>query len=103
MKDLNDSMINPSIVELLERVDNRYSLVVATSRRARQIIDGEEPTVEVQERKPLTVAIDEVNVGNIDVKEGPDKLATTSELEEIEKANEKAAEGSEVGVEEGLE
>lgn len=103
MKDLNDSMINPSIVELLERVDNRYSLVVATSRRARQIIDGEEPTVEVKERKPLTIAIDEVNIGNIDVKEGPDKLATTSELEEVEKANEEAVEGSEVGVEEGLE
>lgn len=103
MKDLNDSMINPSIVELLDRVDNRYSLVVATSRRARQIIDGEEPTVEVRERKPLTIAIDEVNIGNIDVKEGPDKLSNPSDLEKIEEANEEAVEGEEVGVEEGLE
>ena len=34
-------MISPSILSLLDKVDNRYSLVVVTSKRARQIIDGE--------------------------------------------------------------
>ena len=29
---MNNSMINPSIVDLLQKVDNRYSLVVATSK-----------------------------------------------------------------------
>jgi DNA-directed RNA polymerase subunit omega len=53
-------MINPSIVELLEKVDNRYTLVVMTSKRARQLIDGEKPLVDVEKGKPLTVAINEV-------------------------------------------
>ena len=63
----NNSMINPSIVDLLKKVDNRYSLVVATSRRARQLIDGVEPHIADKDGKPLTIAINEVNEGAIDV------------------------------------
>lgn len=57
---MNNSMINPSIVSLLEKVDNRYSLVVVASKRARQIIAGEEKLVEVESNKPVTVAIHEI-------------------------------------------
>ena len=53
---MNNSMINPSVVDLLKKVEDRYSLVIVTSRRARQIIDGNEP---------LTIAINEVNEGLI--------------------------------------
>ena len=60
---MNNSMINPSIVDLLEKVDNRHSLVIITSKRARQIIDGSEAYVTVPSNKPLTVAINEVNDG----------------------------------------
>ena len=60
---MNNSMINPSIVDLLEKVDNRYSLVIITSKRARQIIDGSEAYVTVPSNNPLTVAINEVNDG----------------------------------------
>ena len=60
---MNNSMINPSIVDLLEKVDNRYSLVIITSKRERQIIDGSEAYVTVPSNKPLTVAINEVNDG----------------------------------------
>lgn len=70
---MNSSMINPSIVELLEKVDNRYSLVVITSKRARQLIEGEKPLTLVDINKPLTIAINEVNSGEITfetVKEG---------------------------------
>ncbi|MPQ42456.1 DNA-directed RNA polymerase subunit omega [Clostridium tarantellae] len=58
---MSNSMINPSIVDLLEKVDNRYSLVIITSKRARQIIDGAEQFVSVESNKPLTIAINEVN------------------------------------------
>jgi len=58
-------MINPSIVELLNKVDNRYTLVTVTAKRARQLIDGAEPMVRVASNKPLTVAINEVNAGCI--------------------------------------
>lgn len=81
---MNDSMINPSIVDLLEKVDNRYSLVVATSRRARQLIDGAEPTIDEKGRKPLTIAIDEVEEGNIQVKEGSDKVVASPDISELE-------------------
>lgn len=62
---MNNSMINPSIVDLLAKVDNRYSLVIITSKRARQIIDGDKPLIDVEKNKPLTVAINEVNSGAI--------------------------------------
>jgi DNA-directed RNA polymerase subunit omega len=48
-------------------VNSRYSIVMATSRRARQIIAGEEPLVEEKGRKPLSVAIDELNQGKIKI------------------------------------
>ena len=31
-------MVKPSVTELLTKADNRYELVIATSRRARQIV-----------------------------------------------------------------
>ena len=31
-------MVKPSVTELLEKATNRYELVIATSRRARQIV-----------------------------------------------------------------
>lgn len=62
---MNNSMINPSVVDLLKKVEDRYSLVIVTSRRARQIIDGAEPLTKVASKKPLTIAINEVNEGEI--------------------------------------
>lgn len=59
-------MINPSIKELLTKVDNRYRLVTVTSRRARQLVDGQDIMVEDGDYdKPLTTAIDEVRDGLI--------------------------------------
>lgn len=48
-------------------VNSRYSIVMATSRRARQIIGGEEPLVEGKDRKPLSVAVEELNQGKIKI------------------------------------
>lgn len=62
---MNNSMINPSIVSLLQKIDNRYSLVVVTARRARQLIDGQNPLVDVDSTKPVTIAIHEINEGMI--------------------------------------
>lgn len=63
---MNNSMINPSVVDLLEKVHDRYSLVMLTSKRARQIIDGSTPQVEVDSKKPLTIAINEVDKNAIE-------------------------------------
>ncbi|MDD3360263.1 MAG: DNA-directed RNA polymerase subunit omega [Hespellia sp.] len=49
-------------------VNSRYSIVLATSKRARQIIDGEMPLVDAEEgEKPLSIAIEELNEGKIKI------------------------------------
>ena len=49
-------------------VNSRYSIVMATSKRARQIIAGEDPLVACKEgKKPLSVAVDELNQGAIKI------------------------------------
>ena len=43
-------------------VNSRYSIVLATAKRARQLIDGEMPLVDTRPgEKPLSIAIDELN------------------------------------------
>lgn len=65
-------MLHPSYTDLMEVVNSevepgeqpvvqsRYSIVMATSKRARQIIAGEEPLVQGDGRKPLSVAVEEL-------------------------------------------
>ncbi len=48
-------------------VNSRYSIVMATSRRARQIIGGDTAMVESRDRKPLSVAVEELNQGKIKI------------------------------------
>ena len=49
-------------------VNSRYSIVMATSRRARQLISGDLPLVDTKEgEKPLSVAIDEMNQGKLKI------------------------------------
>ena len=62
---MSNSMINPSVVDLLKKVEDRYSLVIVTSKRARQLIDGSKQLVDVDSKKALTIAINEVNDGAV--------------------------------------
>ena len=48
-------------------VNSRYSIVMATARRARQLIDGAEPLVAAKLDKALSVAVDELNQGKIKI------------------------------------
>ncbi len=49
-------------------VNSRYSIVMATAKRARELIDGSRPLVYAKEgEKPLSVAIDELNQAKIKV------------------------------------
>ena len=68
-------MIHPSYFELMQRVNeeneiedvpeitSRYSIVLATSKRARQLTDGAEPKVHLNSPKLLSVAIEEFYEG----------------------------------------
>ena len=49
-------------------VNSRYSIVMATAKRARQIIGGHEPMVKVKPgEKPLSIAVDELYQGKIKI------------------------------------
>ena len=99
-------MIHPSYVELMDVVNHevektgedpvvnsRYSIVCATAKRAREIIDGDEPLVRERSNKPLSVAVDELYSGELkiltedEVKEGEDVRSVyeekLSELREL--------------------
>lgn len=73
-------MLHPSYSDLMQVVNSdcepgeakivnsRYSIVMATSRRARQIIGGDEPYIDdAEDRKPLSVAVDELNQAKIKI------------------------------------
>ncbi|HIQ72514.1 MAG TPA: DNA-directed RNA polymerase subunit omega [Candidatus Onthenecus intestinigallinarum] len=58
-------MTNPTILQLLQKADCRYTLVVEVSKRARQLVGGAQPLIDTKETKPVSIAIDEVNRGLI--------------------------------------
>ena len=66
------AIVNPTIVKLCEKVDCRYTLVVETSKRARQLVGGAQPLIDAKELKPLGVAVEEVNRGLLTYSRNPD-------------------------------
>ena len=58
-------MTNPPIGTLLNKVDCRYTLVVEVSKRARQLVSGMQPLIDVKEAKAVCVAVEEINRGLI--------------------------------------
>jgi DNA-directed RNA polymerase subunit omega len=46
-------------------VNSRYSIVLATAKRARQLIDGAEPLAEAPCNKPLSIAVEELYEGKV--------------------------------------
>ena len=73
-------MLHPSYTDLMSVVNaevepgeqpvvnSRYSIVLATAKRAREIIDGSMPLVDAKVgEKPLSIAIDEMNQGKMTI------------------------------------
>ncbi|MCX7780351.1 MAG: DNA-directed RNA polymerase subunit omega [Negativicutes bacterium] len=53
-------MIHPSLDVLVTKVDSKYTLVVLTAKRAREIMSGDAPLAESKSNKPVTIALEEV-------------------------------------------
>ena len=94
-------MIHPSYVDLMKVVNkgveegeepvisSRYSVVMATAKRARQIIAGDEPMVRVKDKqKPLSIAVEEMNEDTL-------RILTDEEKEALANAPEAASETAE--------
>ena len=58
-------MNRPAIDNLVERVDSKYSLVIAVAKRARKIVEGSKPLVESDSPKSVTVALEEIDEGKV--------------------------------------
>lgn len=58
-------IVKPSVTELLKKVDNRYTLAVMSSKRARQIAAGDAPMTKVKEESPVTLAVNEIAEGKV--------------------------------------
>lgn len=58
-------MVKPSVQELLQKVDNRYRLVIVTSKRARQLSNGDVCMTKVKERSSVTLAANEIAEGKV--------------------------------------
>ncbi|MBQ6398975.1 MAG: DNA-directed RNA polymerase subunit omega [Clostridia bacterium] len=56
-------MVDPSVLELLEHADSRYTLVVEASKRGRELVNGALPMIDAEGMKPLKVAVEEINRG----------------------------------------
>ena len=68
------SMTNPNILQLLEKADCRYTLVVEVSKRARQLMDGVVPLIDAKDKEnmPVSIAVDEVDRGLITYERSPE-------------------------------
>ena len=93
-------MLHPSYTDLMKVVNkdveegetkvvnSRYSIVMATAKRAREIIDGSMPLVDTKPgEKPLSIAISEMNQGKITIL-AEEEAAKLAELEAEENAEE---------------
>ena len=74
-------MLHPSYTDLMAAVNSdvepgeekvvnsRYSIVLATAKRARQLIDGAESYVDkkITDEKPLSIAVDELYTGKVKI------------------------------------
>lgn len=75
-------------------VNSRYSIVLATAKRARQLIDGVEALTEGSCPKPLSIAIDELDQSKIHILSGEE--AAQVEARKAEQEAQKAAMAEEV-------
>ncbi len=61
-------MVKPTTAELLKTTgDNKFRLVIATAKRARQIANGSEKLTDVEEEAPVTIAANEIAEGKVKI------------------------------------
>ncbi len=102
-------MLHPSYVDLMKVVNkdveegeepvisSRYSVVMATAKRARQIIAGDEPLIRTRDKeKPLSIAVRELSEDQIQIlteeekAEMEERIRINAENDRIEEEKRKA-------------
>lgn len=85
-------MLHPSYTDLMDVVNSevgendtpvvnsRYSIVLATAKRAREIIGGADPMVYSAGKKPLSIAVEELDKGKVKIMAEEEKSEDEIEL-----------------------
>ncbi|MBS3886439.1 MAG: DNA-directed RNA polymerase subunit omega [Dethiobacter sp.] len=58
-------MIYPSIDTLINKVDSKYTLVIAAAKRARMLNEGARRMVDSHSMKDVSIALEEINLGKV--------------------------------------
>ena len=61
-------MARITVEDCLDQVENRFQLVLAAAKRARQLSMGHEPLVSWDDDKPTVVALREISENKLDIK-----------------------------------
>ena len=64
-------MKEPSVDELVGMVDSKYTLVIASAKRARQIVDGSEVLVDTDSKKSVSIALEEIKNKKLNIYREP--------------------------------
>ena len=58
-------IVEPTVTDLLKVVDDRYELVILTSKRARQIASGADKLTDTDAKSVVTIASKEIVEGKV--------------------------------------
>ena len=86
-------IVKPTVTELLKKAKNRYELVIATSKRARQISAGAEVKTKVKEDSAVTLAANEIAEGKVEIIEPEEMKNDSAESEENNQENDNEIKG----------
>jgi len=85
-------MARVTVEDGLERVDNRFELTLLAAKRARQILNGHKPLVEIENDKPTVLALREIAQGLVS-EEIIESIELASSMQELEEEQEARLEG----------
>ncbi|KHD87752.1 MAG: DNA-directed RNA polymerase subunit omega [Bdellovibrio sp. ArHS] len=75
-------MARVTVEDCLEKVPNRFALVLMVAKRAKQLLKGAEATVSTRSNKYIVSALREVAIGNVGYTEA---MENTEAIRQIEK------------------
>lgn len=74
-------MLEPSYTQIMsklnedpeaQKVTSRYSIIIATARRARELVDTQDEA-SLKGKKPITIAVEELYTGKMKIREQKNK------------------------------
>lgn len=71
----------PAINDLIAKADNKYELVLATAKRAREIVDGQDPLVAIDVNNPVSIATKEIDEEKVRIISERDQIPEETETE----------------------